>query len=214
MARRTMLTVLAAGTLWGLAEATLGGLLYQRSHSFLNPVVPSVIGLAVLACARGLVPRAGTSAAIAAIAMLFKFLNAPFFACHLLGIFLLGAAFDATWTAFRGRLRPLIGPAAGWLGFAAFAVVITWAFHYRYWYPVDWAKMFRHVGIAGSLTAMASAGLVPLGHRLGERLRAGEPRSLPLGRWAGTSAAAACAGLWGFVTTSAVLSAWPGLAAG
>jgi len=210
MIRRTILVVLLCGTIWGLSEATLGGWLYAKGDGavvgWMKPVILSAIGLAVLAAGRACEPRPGSSAAIGALAMLFKFLNAPFFACHLLGIFLLGLAFDVAWTAARGRHRPLIGAAAAYLGFGAFAFIITWVIRYHWWYDAGWPKVARYVGLSGTITAAAAAVLVPLGFRLGRRIITADRLSLTARRWALGSLAAACAALWVLAGISLAIS--------
>ena len=87
---------------WGLSEL-IGG----------ETLVLTAVALLLLATARTLVNRFGTSIAMAGIAVLFKSVNtAPFF-CHLMGIILLGVAFDLAATLlWRDDRRAYIRAAA------------------------------------------------------------------------------------------------------
>src|SRR3990172_11874219 len=112
-----ILAMLFFSSLWGISEAALGGALYRANVPHAS-VVLSVIGFVVLTFAWVYFPRAGTGTVIAACAMLFKFLNVPFFACHLLGIFLMGVSYDVFFGVFRTRSRWLSALAATYLGYA------------------------------------------------------------------------------------------------
>ena len=91
MKREYILGVLFFGGVWGLSEAVLGGALYAAQVPYAS-VPLTVVGLAVLTLARSYFPQKGTATLIAACAMLYKFLNSPFFGCHLLEFSLPGPA--------------------------------------------------------------------------------------------------------------------------
>ena len=91
------------GTVWGLNELVAGGAFYPA-----NPALGSVwliaFALLVLAAARAVVNRPGSSTLVGVVAALFKAVNTEPFYCHLLGIVLVGLAFDAAaWLFLRGR---------------------------------------------------------------------------------------------------------------
>jgi len=196
--RNVALTVLFFGSVWGLAEAALGGLLYRAD---VPPAAAplAVTALAVFTVARVVCPRPGLSTLIAACAMLFKFANAPFWACHLLGIFLLGVAYDVVLLAAgrewlgagrRALKNALVGAGSAYLGFALFAVLITYVFRYEYWARDGLPRVLSHVGIGGTLAAAGAAIAVPLAARLGETLASRPLALLP------RRATLATGGLW------------------
>jgi hypothetical protein len=140
--------------------------------------------------------------AIGALAMLYKYFTAPRFVCHLLAIFLLGAAFELVYDLAKGRLKPLIGAAAAYLGFAAFGLTITYVFRYEWWIREGWPKVQRYILETGSLAAACSALAVPLADWLARRVRARGIPPIRLRRWALGSLSAATAGLWLFAAVS------------
>lgn len=182
MIKDYVLGILFFSGLWGISEAVLGGAFY-RAHVPYASAPLTVIGLVILTFARVYFPRRGTATLIAACAMLYKFLNAPFFACHLLGIVLLGMCYDlffgiAAPASSAGR-RPAdwrktgVGAAAtAYLSNGLFALMITYVFRYEYWVQGGLSRFISHVGISGSIAALAGAVLVPVSFRLGERLKA------------------------------------------
>ena len=198
MKREYIFAVLFFGGLWGLSEAVLGGALYRADVPYAS-VPLTVIGFVVMTVARAYYPQKGTATLIAACAMLYKFLNVPFFACHLLGILLTGMCYDLFFSVLRIKSRSLCAAAASYLSYALFALMITYIFRYAYWVQGGLAKMLNHIGIAGSMTALACAVLVPASFRLSERLKttSGNPFRLKPHVVPG-SMLAVTAGLWIF----------------
>jgi len=202
-----VLAILLFSGLWGLSEAALGGWLYAHARGFPASIVLAVVAFAILTVARVHVPVPGTSAAIGALAMLYKFFNEPFFACHLLAIFLLGAAYDVACSATRGRLRPLVGAGGTWLGFALFAVLMTYVFRYQWWAQPGLPKALRHVLVNGSIAAACNAAVVPLADWAGRKAAAwaaAQPRA-PL--WPARAAAVLTVCLWAFAAIQPALAA-------
>ena len=198
MKKQYMLGILFCGGLWGVSEAALGGWMYSAGMRQVSPVMLTVIAFAILAVARVYVPLPGSSTAIGALAMLFKFLNEPFFACHLLAIFLLGASFDLVYSLARGRRKPLIGLASTYLGFALFALLITYAIQYSYWIKEGWPKVLHYVGYIGTIAAVCNAVVVPLGDLLGRKMSQRAAGGIAQRAWAFRSVAAATTALWVF----------------
>ncbi len=100
MKKECVLGILFFSGLWGISEAALGGALYGAHVSYAS-VPLMVIGLVILTFAGVYFPTVGMATAIAACAMLYKFLNEPFFACHLLGILLIGICYDLFFAVLR-----------------------------------------------------------------------------------------------------------------
>ena len=191
-----LLGIVFFGSLWGLSEAALGGALYG-SHVPYASVPLTVIGFGILTIARVYFPHKGSSTLIAALAMLYKFANTPFFVCHLVAILLLGLAYDLTFSLLASRNKSLCAAAATYLGYAMFALTITYVFRDPYWTAGGWGKILRHVGLAGTMAAAASAILVPLSFRLGQRLNAALASPFKLRyRLAVSSVFLVTAGLW------------------
>ena len=209
MRKEYVLAILFFGGLWGISEAVLGGALYGANVPYAS-VPLSLIGFIVLTFAWVYFPRVGTATLIAACAMLYKFFNEPFFACHLLGIFLLGVGYDLCFGVFKIKSRWLCALLATYLGYAMFAVMITYVFRYHYWVDAGFGKVLGHIGIAGSMAALASAVFVPLSFRLGERLKAScaTPFALRL-RWAAGGVSVITFGLWAFGATTYFLNHLP-----
>ena len=201
---RYVLFVLFFGSLWGLSEAALGGWMYAAQMHGAAPVVLAGVAFAILTVGRLYIPLPGSSAAIAALAMLFKFLNEPFFACHLLAIFLLGASFDAVYSLARGRAKPLIGLAATYLGFALFALIITYVVRYSYWVDAGSSKVLRYIFVSGTIVAACNAVVVPLSHHLARSLTERAPKTVRLRSWAVRAVGAATTALWVFAVMAAL----------
>jgi len=196
MKRNILWTVVIFGTLWGLSEAMLGGWLYAHDVPYAS-VPLTVIGLGLLCVARALCDRPGTSAAIGAVAMLFKFLNLPFFACHIAAIFLLGASFDLCVSLVPRRGRVPAVAAGVYLGYLSFGLIITYVFRYSRWPEGGMMKILHYVGVGGSMAAVASAALSPLWFALGRRMRE-ELRRMPTvtERWTAAAASLGAVAVW------------------
>ncbi|HUS48374.1 MAG TPA: hypothetical protein VNA25_10420 [Phycisphaerae bacterium] len=203
MKKVMILGVVFFGTVWGASEVFLGEALYATGFRYAS-VPLGVIALAVLSMARAYFPRRGTSTAIAACAALYKCLamltslaGTPLFACHLLGIVTLGLAYDAALSILGSRHRSVCAAAAAYVGYATFALLITYVFRYQPWVSGGLMKVLKHVGISGTLTAVGGAVVAPLSHRLVDGLRRAAPRSFSLeSRLAAGGIVAATAGLW------------------
>ncbi len=193
-----MIWVFLFGSLWGISEAVGGGALYAANIP-LASVWLSTWALLLLAFARAQNNTPGTSSAIGGIAVLFRLVNAGPFICHLLGIFLLGVAFDiaATFLLKRNEKSLLRGGLTGILGayggYTSFALIITYIVQYKPWVAGGWPKVAEHIFLSGSLTALVSAFLVPIGYWLSQRE---ETSKAFHSRWATSSALVLIFFLW------------------
>ena len=206
MKREYILGVLLFGGLWGLSEAVLGNALYAANVPHAS-VPLTAVALAVLTLARARLGRRGTGTLVAACAMLYKFLNAPFFGCHLLGIVLTGISYDLVFDGLKIRSKPLGAAAVTYLSYAAFAVAITYGFRYAHWVQGGLGAVLGHILVEGSMAALLCAGVVPLTVRLGERLR--DRPLLSFGRPASPipgGLSLLTAGLWAFAIVMCLLS--------
>jgi len=170
--KKNWLWFLLFGSIWGMSEVFAGGILYASDipHS---SIFLTAWALFILAAARGIVNKPGSSAAIGSIATLFKLVNASPFICHLLGIFALGVAFDVAASLLMKKERrsvlwkSLTGVVSAYGGYALFALVITYIVRYDMWIQGGWPKVANHIFVSGSIAALAGAVLVPLGYLVG-----------------------------------------------
>ncbi len=176
MKKEYVVGVLFFGGLWGILEAVLGDALYRINVPYAS-VPLAIIGFVVMTMARVYFPRTGTATIVSLCAMLYKFLNVPFFACHLLGILLTGVCYDLFFSFAKVKNRSLSAAAAAYLSYILFALMITYVFRYEYWVQGGFATVLRHVGTSGSLAALGCAVFVPASFRLGERIKAN--RAMP-----------------------------------
>ena len=196
MKREHILGILFFGGLWGISEAVLGNALYSAKVP-LSSVPLTAIGFIVMTIAFVYFPQKGTATLIAACAMLYKFLNVPFYSCHLLGILMTGIFYDLFFSVLKLKNRSISAAAAVYLSYASFAVMITYIFRYEHWVQGGFIKVLQHIGISGTMTAIACAVLVPISFYLGEKLKSQftmpfnlKPRLLPGSIFAATT------GLW------------------
>jgi hypothetical protein len=198
MKKEYILGILFFSGLWGISEAVLGDALYSANVPYAS-VPLTVIGFVLMAAARVYFPQIGTATFVAACAMLYKFLNAPFFACHLLGILLTGVCYDLFVSVFRIKNRSLSAAAAVYLNYLLFALMITYIFRYEHWMQAGFAGVLRHVLISGSMAALGCAILVPVSFRLGAQIKVNytKPFNLKL-QFVPSGVLAVTIGLWIF----------------
>ena len=198
MKKEYILGILFFGGLWGISEAVLGDALYSGNVPYAS-VPLTVIGFVLMAAARVYFPQTGTATFVAACAMLYKFLNAPFFACHLLGILLTGACYDLFVCVFKIKNRSLSTGAAVYLSYTLFALMITYVFRYEHWVQAGFVGVLRHIAISGSMAALACAILVPASLRLGVQIKANSARPFNLRlQFVPSGVLAVTMGLWIF----------------
>lgn len=195
---KNWLWFLLFGSIWGMSEVFAGGILYASEISS-SSIFLAAWALLILAAARGIVNKPGSSTAIGAVATLFRLVNASPYICHLLGIFALGVAFDVAASLLLRKERrsivwkSLTGVVSAYAGYALFALVITYIIRYEIWAAGGWPKVVNHIFVSGSLAALAGAVLVPLGYLVGVKSGAqAERRS----RFAYVVSIAGVAALW------------------
>ena len=171
--KKMLLIILIFGSLWGCIEVFAGGALKEVIPR--SSVVPTILGLAVLASARFLVRTPGSSTAIAAVAMLFRLTNAGGYFCHLWAIFLIGVSFDIVVSLLGSRWEKtkwqgLAGVSSAYLTTSLFSLTLTYIIQYEWWAVPGLPKVLDYIGINGSLIAVGALFLVPLGYKLGKSL--------------------------------------------
>lgn len=198
MKKEYILGILFFSGLWGISEAVLGDALYSANVPYAS-VLLTIIGFVIMAIAYVYFPRIGTATLIAACAMLYKFLNVPFFFCHLLGILLMGMCFDLFFSVLRIKNRLLSAIAAVYLNYLLFALMITYIFRYEHWVEAGFVGVLRHVLISGSMAALGCAILVPASFHLGRQIKAAYARPFDLKlQYVPSSVLIVTVGLWVF----------------
>ena len=170
MKKDYLLGILFFGSLWGVSEAVLGGFLYG-AHIECASVPLTIIAFMILTIAKIYLHQRGSLVFIGSTAMLYKFLNTPFFACHLLAIFLLGLSYELVFSLFKIKSRAVLGLLATYLGYILFALTITYVFRYHYWTDGGLPRILRYIGISGTIAAFANLACVPLSFKLGQILK-------------------------------------------
>jgi len=206
MKKELILGILFFSGLWGISEAVLGGVLYEAEIEHSSAIL-TVIGLVILTFANVYFPQKGTATAIAGLAMLYKFLNAPFFACHLLGIFLTGFCYDLALNMMKIRNRAVSAVVAVYASYSLFAFMITYLIRYEHWVQGGFSKLLNHIGIGGTIAALLCVILVPLSCRFAERLKLSLPMPFVFRRQLlPSSVSFATAGLWVFALAASFFS--------
>ena len=113
--------------------------------------------------------------AIGSIAMLFKLVNVPFFACHLLAIFLLGFGFDLICELesrfYNGRFRlTIVGLTGTYTSRALFAVIITYVVRYHYWTENGMFKLIDYIFLSGTVSAILGSIAFPASSLFANRI--------------------------------------------
>lgn len=186
------------GSLWGISEVVLGGALFESEMPYAS-IWLTAWAFFVLAIGRGALNKPGSSTVIGAFAALFKLVNAAPYYCHLLGIFLLGFAFDAVSSFLMKHERKISfrssisGAISAYGGYALFALVITYIVRYEYWTAGGSAKVLHYVFVSGSFAALMAIFLVPLGYWIGST---GEAMVRDRSKWAIAGAVVALVVLW------------------
>jgi hypothetical protein len=183
-----ILFLVLLGSAWGLSELEGGPTVWLTG-----------VALLLLTVARSLVNRPGSSTGLALIAVLFKSVNTAPFPCHLVGIGLLGLAFDVTatllWRDDRRRyLRAaLVGGIAAYGSCLLFAVSMVWIFAYGPWAGGGLSRIAEYTLSSGSRGALTGLIVAPVGLWIGHlltRQALGHPQAVL------RSAAAGCLALW------------------
>jgi hypothetical protein len=198
MKKEYILGILFFSGLWGISEAVLGDALYSANVPFAS-VPLTIIGFVIMAVAYVYFPQIGTATLIAACAMLYKFLNVPFFFCHLLGILMMGMCYDLFFSVLKIKSRSLSATAAVYLNYVLFALMITYVFRYEHWVQGGITAVLQHILISGSLAALGCAILVPVSLRFSMHIKANYagPFNLKL-KFVPSSVLIATIGLWIF----------------
>lgn len=186
------------GSLWGLMEVLAGEAFFKNAVPHAT-VVLAGWALLMLAVSRAVWNRPGTSALVGVFAALFKLVNAAPFYCHLVGIVVVGVAFDVAVTLLVRKMKPLswrsslAGAVTPLAANTFFGIFMAFVIRYKFWAVEGWPKVIDYIVVTGGLTALAGIVLVPLGFWLGENA---ESLSLRRPRLALAGAMTGLAAVW------------------
>jgi hypothetical protein len=170
MKKDYILGVLFFSGLWGLSEAGLGGALYRANVEH-SSIILTLVAFGILAISRAYLPQRGSAMLMGLCAMLFKFFNSPFFACHFAGIAILGISFDLFFAFLDIKNKAVAGFVAAFFNYVAFAVFMTFIIRYSPYWTESMAKFNGHI-IAGIFAAAGCAIVVPLMFKAGQLIKA------------------------------------------
>lgn len=185
---KNILWILVLGSVWGVAELFGKDLLADFGVGGAS-IWLAAWALLILSIGRGVWNKVGSSAIIGLIAAAFKFAGPSTNYCHLLGIAALGVFFDifASSLLARGRSQwwrhALVGPLTAYCARAFFVAYSVHVAQSERWVEGGTQMAFDHVVRGGSMVALATLLLAPLGFRIGKKAAAilsGNPAGDPL----------------------------------
>lgn len=153
MKKTFIVNLLVFSGLWGFSEAFIGDLLYTHSVPAAGLIL-SIIAFVILCISRNFILFQGSAVLIASVAMLYKFLNEPFYPCHLLGIFMLGLGYDIFFSLYWPRRKLLAPAASAYFSYAAFALLITYVFRYSHWVEKGLTGVLQYILLHGTVCAV------------------------------------------------------------
>jgi|GEM_PF-979869 len=176
--------IILFGSLWGMLEATLGGILHYVGIVNPGPVMAST-GFSILAFAVAIYGKPWIAPYIGLVAASEKFLGFIIFPWSswgkiirpATGIFLESLLFGAVtaimWNEYREKAgsKVLCTSLASYLGMFAYGFLGWTIFRSGIGANRNILVMLKDIGFSATLTFMLSAFLVPAGHWLGNRVR-------------------------------------------
>jgi hypothetical protein len=111
----------------------------------------------------------------------------------------MGICYDLFFAILRLKNKSLCAAAAAYLNYILFALLMAYVIRYEYWAQAGAGKVLNHVLVSGSIAALVCALLVPLGYRIGDRLK--KSHSMPFApsrRLVPGGVSLAAVGLWVF----------------
>jgi hypothetical protein len=185
---KNILIVLALGSIWGVAEV-FGRDLLPSLGAEATSVWLAALAILLLSIGRGIWNRIGSSAIIGLVAAAFKFAGPSTNYCQLLGIAALGLFFDlfASSLLSRGRSQwwrhALVGSLTAYCARMFFVTYSVYVAQFKRWIEGGPQMAIDHIVLGGSLVALATLFLAPLGFRIGKKaakLLSGSPADDPL----------------------------------
>jgi len=186
--KKNILWILVLGSVWGVAEIFGKDLLADIGVGGAS-IWLAAWAILLLSIGRGIWNKIGSSTIIGLIAAAFKFAGPSTNYCHLLGIAALGVFYDifASSLLARGRSQwwrhALVGLLTAYCARAFFVAYSVHVAQSERWVEGGTQMAFDHVVRGGSVVALATLLLAPLGFRIGKKAAAilsGNPAGDPL----------------------------------
>ena len=172
-------TVLALAALWGIGEILIWNGMAALGLGMKSPVV-SAWGILILALARGILPRPGSSSLMALVAASYKLFAGITFSCAFAAVMAVGIFFD---TEKRpGWIRTPIAALSVYPSFLAFALIAAHGLRLGFWAEGGLPNILRYVLVNGSWAALFSLGTAALGFFLSRLVKKADiPFWVPVG---------------------------------
>ncbi len=175
--KRLILGIILFGSVWGGLEA-LGIEVMRVANIHPSSPILALIAIVLLASARMVLPRAGTTVLVALVAAGFKFLSLPsVYFCQITAVVLTGAVFEAAFALAkrkgwmqRGFPLGAVALAASYINYLAFAFSQAYIFGNAYWTERGVAGLLRWVYTEGSYAAVLTFLGIIVGAALGRKL--------------------------------------------
>ncbi len=166
-------TILALAALWGIGEILIWNSMAALGMGMKSPAV-SAWGILILALARGILPRLGSSSLMALVAASYKLLAGITFPCAFAAILALGIFFDLFMTITEKKplwFRVPIAAASVYFSFLAFALIATYGLKLGFWAQGGLPNILRYTLVNGSWAALFSLGTAFVGFGLARLIK-------------------------------------------
>jgi hypothetical protein len=175
--KKLILGIILFGSIWGGLEAL--GIEVMRGVGFhsTSPIL-ALVGILILATARMIVPKPGSTLAIGAVAAGIKFLGlSQIFFCQIFAVVAQAAIFDLAFSLAEKKdwlSRPihlgLVGLAGSYLNYTFFSLSQAYIFANPYWTERGLSGLFRWVYTEGNYAAILSFLGIIAGVSLGRKI--------------------------------------------
>lgn len=171
-----ILIIVLLGSLWGALEL-FGRDILRAMNMPQKSAILFGLGIIILYASKRLVHFPGSVVIMALIAGAFKTASSHFYPCQFAAVMINGIVFDATYTAFRGRLdaslinRIIAAPVITYVSYAAFAVFATYLLREASWVADGWAGIRAYLLGSATTAALISIVTIHIGYYLGNAFR-------------------------------------------
>ena len=175
--KKLILGVILFGSIWGGLEA-LGIDVMRRIEFHPRSPVLALVGILILATARIVIRKPGSTLAIGVIAAGFKFLGlSQVFFCQIFAVVAQAAVFDLAFSLAERKdwlARPihlgLVGLVGSYVNYAVFSLSQAYLFANPYWTERGLSGLFSWVFTEGSYAAILSFLGITIGVSLGRKI--------------------------------------------
>ena len=175
--KKLVLAIILFGSIWGGLEALGIDIMRKVGFHSSSPIL-ALIGILILATARMIIRKPGSTLAIGVIAAGFKFLGlSQVFFCQIFAVVAQAAVFDLAFSLCEkkdGLARPihlgLIGLVASYVNYTVFSLSQAYVFANPYWTERGLSGLAKWVFTEGSYAAILSFLGIIIGVSLGRKI--------------------------------------------